>query len=122
MGIAALLRVLTQAPCSLRFRSFTYGSLIYTLMGSKSEAAFARSWGISYGLNCATEWRGIIIEAAKGAFVLAVLERLCLTRAQPWLEDAVDYESLKALMFSRADAGHIAQIRTMYAHTKRISQ
>ena len=36
--------------------------------------------------------------------------------------DAVDYESLKALMFKRSDAGHIAQIRTMYAHTKRISQ
>ena len=133
-------RVLTPAR---RF-IFTYGSLIYTLMGKKSEAAFARSWGVSYGLNCATEWRGIIVEAAKGAFVLAILERLCLTRAQPWLEgtrpdkaaaalpadlarasliaDAVDYESLKALMFKRSDAGHIAQIRTMYAHTKRISQ
>ena len=86
MAITALLRVLTLAPYSLCFRSFTYGSLIYVLMGKKSEAAFARSWGISYGLNCATEWRGIIVEAAKGAFVLAILERLCLTRAQPWLE------------------------------------
>jgi hypothetical protein len=88
MAIAARLRVLTQARYPFCIRRFTYGSLIYTLMGSKSEAAFARSWGISYGLNCATEWRGIIVEAAKGAFVLAVLERLCLTRAQPWLEDA----------------------------------
>ena len=89
-------------------------------MGKKSEAAFARSWGISYGLNCATEWRGIVIEAAKGAFVLAILERLCLTRAQPWLEDAVDYESLKALTIRKSDVGLVARVRTMYLHTKRI--
>ena len=95
--------------------------MIYILLGQKSEGAFARSWGISYGLNTATEWRGILTEAAKGAFVLAVLERLCLTRAQPWLEDAVDYESLKALMFKKTDVGLVARIRTMYHSTKRIS-
>ena len=101
---------------------FTYGSLIYVLLGQKSEGAFARSWGISYGLNLATEWRGIIIQAAKGAFVLAVLERLCLTRPQPWLEDAIDYYSLQALLFKSTDVGFVAKIRTMYRHTKRISE
>lgn len=96
------------------------GSLIYTLLGQKAEGAFARSWGISYGLNLATEWRGIIVQAAKGAFVLAVLERLCLTRPQPWLEDSIDYFSLQALLFRATDAGLVAKIRTMYRHTKRI--
>jgi hypothetical protein len=34
----------------------------------------------------ATEWRDIMIEAAKGAIILAILERLFLTRPLYWLE------------------------------------
>jgi hypothetical protein len=41
---------------------------------------------VSYGLNAATEWKGILEEAVKGAIILAILERLCLTRNTNWLE------------------------------------
>jgi hypothetical protein len=49
-------------------------------------AAYAAGAGISYGLNAATEWRSILEEAAKGALILAILERLCMTRNSNWLE------------------------------------
>ncbi len=31
--------------------------LIYTLLGEQAEKSFARSWGISYGLNAAAQWK-----------------------------------------------------------------
>ena len=60
--------------------------LIYRLLGEQAESSFARSWGVSHGLNAATEWKDILTEAAKGAIILAILERLCLTRPTSWLE------------------------------------
>ena len=73
---------------------FTYGMLIYKLLGDDAQASFARSWGISYGMNAATEWRTIAVEAAKGAFFLLLLERLGLTLHTEWLEQHIDYLSL----------------------------
>ena len=52
--------------------------------------------------------------------VLAVLERLLLTRPAHWIEEAVDYYSLQALLFTRTDVGLVGQIRTFYRHTKRL--
>ena len=69
------------------------------------------------GLNAASEWKDvrarapaasmraqalthvssrpqIFLEALKGAIILAVLERLCLTRNSNWLEEHIDYLSL----------------------------
>ena len=65
---------------------FTYGMLLYKLLGEDGQASFARSWGISYGVGAATEWQDIVKEAIKGAIVLAVLERLHMTRHVNWLE------------------------------------
>ena len=73
---------------------FTYGMLVYRLLGDDAESSFARSWGISYGLNAATEWKDIATEAAKAAVILFVLERLFLTRNASWLEEHIDYLSL----------------------------
>lgn len=84
----------------------------------------------------------IVIEALKGALILAILERLCLTRNQNWLEEHVDYLSLvrgpalptprapltppsllqQALMFKEANIGFIAQIKTIFRHTKRLAE
>jgi hypothetical protein len=99
---------------------FVYGALIYKLQGEGVEASFARSWGISYGISSAAEWQQIIIAALKGALVLAVLERLCLTRPLEWLEEAVDYYSLHALLLSDPSAGLSGAIKTFYSHTKRL--
>jgi hypothetical protein len=60
--------------------------LIYRLLGDDAQQSFARSWGISYGMNAATEWKDIVVEALKAAVILAVLERLCFTRNSSWLE------------------------------------
>jgi hypothetical protein len=68
--------------------------LVYRLLGDDAESSFARSWGISYGLNAATEWKDIATEAAKAAVILFVLERLFLTRNASWLEEHIDYLSL----------------------------
>lgn len=53
-----------------------------TLLRVTSDAT-----GISYGLNAASEWRSILEEAVKGAIILAILERLFLTRNSGWLEE-----------------------------------
>lgn len=68
--------------------------LIYKLLGEQAESEFARSWGISYGMNAATEWKDIVQETIKAAIILAILERLCLTRNASWLEDHIDYLSV----------------------------
>jgi hypothetical protein len=47
------------------------GMLIYKLLGDEAESSFARSWGISYGLNSATEWK------ARGECALHVLRAGC---------------------------------------------
>ena len=62
------------------------GMLIYRLLGEDAESSFARSWGISYGINAAAEWKDVAIEAAKAAVILAILERLFLTSNASWLE------------------------------------
>ena len=66
--------------------SQTYGMLIYKLLGDKAQSEFARSWGISYGMNAVTEWQDIAIEAVKGTVVLIIMERLFLTGNSSWLE------------------------------------
>jgi hypothetical protein len=60
--------------------------LIYKLLGDDAQASFARSWGISYGVGAASEWKDIAIEAAKGVLLLAILETLMLSRPVAWLE------------------------------------
>jgi hypothetical protein len=66
---------------------FTYGMLIYTLIGPSAEQGFTKSWGLSYGVGAAAEWQDIAKEAAKGVVVLAILESLVLTRPVSWLEE-----------------------------------
>ena len=62
------------------------GMLIYRLLGDDAQQSFAKSWGISYGINAAAEWKDVAIEAAKAAVILAILERLYLTSNASWLE------------------------------------
>lgn len=84
-------------------------------------------------------------EALKGAIILAVLERLCLTRNSGWLEEqcvprprycdrlrvltcmrspirSIDYLSIQAQMFQeqRAHMGFAGQIRLFFRHTRRL--
>ena len=95
--------------------------LIYKLLGADAESSFARSWGVSYGMNAATEWKEIGREALKAAIVLAIMERLFLTRNSSWLEEHLDYYSLQALLFKRAGLSIWQQTKLFFSHTKRLS-
>ena len=96
--------------------------LIYKLLGDSAERQFARSWGVSYGMNAATEWKDVVTEALKGAIILAIMERLFLTRNSAWLEEHIDYLSLQALMFQqqRAKLGFAGQVRLFFRNTRRL--
>jgi hypothetical protein len=72
-------------------RPQTYGMLIYKLLGDSAQQEFARSWGISYGLNAATEWKARMWRCRRDAPVVllqhdslfATLPRLT-RRTSPW--------------------------------------
>jgi hypothetical protein len=74
------------------------GILIYQLLGADAESSFARSFGVSYGVGAAAEWKEVAKDAAIAAAVLLLLERLHITRPVSWLEQQVDYLSLQALV------------------------
>ena len=95
--------------------------LIYELLGESAEQSFAHSWGVSYGLQSASEWQGIVTSAFQAAIVIAILERLCLTRHTDWLEEAIDYYSMQAMLFGRAAVGFKGQIGMFFNFTKRVS-
>ena len=40
-------------------------------------------------MNVAVEWKDVLIESLKGAVILAILERLYVTRAGSWFEDHI---------------------------------
>ena len=51
--------------------------LIYTLLGEQAEQAFARGWGVSYGLSAAAEWK------VRDSFALAlVIKWVSLSNSQ----------------------------------------
>ncbi len=109
----------TPAFSSLLLRAD--GMLIYELLGESAEVSFAHSWGVSYGLQSASEWQGIVTSALQAAIVIAILERLCLTRHADWLEQAIDYHSMQAMLFGRAALGFGRQIGMFFNFTKRVS-
>lgn len=94
---------------------------MYLLLGEHAEQQFAHTWGVSYGLQSASEWRHIFIAALKAALVIAILERLYLTKPSEWLEEAIDYYSLQAVLFKQHSVGFAGQIGTFFRFTKRVN-
>ena len=47
----------------------------------------------------ATQWQDILEEVLKGLIILAILERLQMTRHGSWLEEHLDFLSLQAQLF-----------------------
>jgi hypothetical protein len=62
-----------------------------------------------------------VTSAFQAAIVIAILERLCLTRHTDWLEEAIDYYSMQAMLFGRAAVGFKGQIGMFFNFTKRVS-
>ena len=51
-------------------------------------------------MSQASQWKDIFEEVIKGLIILAVLERLQVTRHGEWLEAHIDFLSLQANLFS----------------------
>ena len=96
------------------------GMLVYKLLGDEAQASFARSWGISYGMGAAAEWKEILIEAGKGVLVLVILERLLLTSDMGFYENQLDYLCLQALLFKQSGLSIVQQVRLLFARSKRL--
>ena len=97
------------------------GMLIYRLLGPEVEKSFTRSWGISYAMDTARQWKDLVHEMFKAALVMLILERLYLTRNTQWLENYVDYMSVQALQFSSsAKATFYRTTNVMFQYHRRL--
>ncbi len=72
-------------------------------------------------MGAAAEWQDILKEAVKGAIILAILERLRLTRPVNWLEEHVDYYSVQALLFQEKEMTLFQQTRLFFSYRSRIA-
>jgi hypothetical protein len=99
----------------------TYGLLIYDLMGLDAQRSFTRSWGVSYGVGAANEWRDVARQAAMAVAVVAIAERLHLTRPVSWLEDHVDYMSTSALLLEHGGLSFFQELRLLFTFRRRLS-
>jgi hypothetical protein len=99
----------------------TYGLLCYELLGSGAEDSFTQSWAISYGIGAATEWRDVARQALTAVLILAIAERLHLTRPVSWLEDHVDYMSTSALLLEHGGLSYFQELRLLFTFRRRLS-
>jgi hypothetical protein len=99
---------------------FTYGMLIYKGLGSGAEQGFTRSFGVSFGLNQASEMRDVVTAAAKAVLLAAILDRLLLTPHEVWMETALDLISVQAVILEQK-LGLAGRVRTHYQFTKRFA-
>ena len=101
--------------------TFTYGLLIYNTLGAKAQDSFVNSWGVSYGMGQATQWQDILEEVLKGLIILAILERLQLTRHGEWLEQHLDFLSLQAQLFGSTLYTYRQQVAMFLDSQRRIA-
>ena len=60
--------------------------LIYELYGSRSEAAFVKSWGVGLAVDNAQQWQNLLQSTAK-AFVLLILLDMFIVPPSRWFEE-----------------------------------
>ena len=99
---------------------FTYGLLIFELLGRDAEQSFIHSWGVSYGVGAASEWRDVLHQAVISLLVLAIAERLHLTRPVAWLEDHIDYMSTAALLLEHGGLSYFQELRLFFTFRRRL--
>ena len=122
---------------------FTYGMLIYKLLGPSTQDAFATSFGVSYAIGAAAEWQvrsstmlscclrfaltrrcrpqDIVKEAAQALLIMAILERLHITASMSWLEEHIDYMSTQALLFQHTGLNFYQQTKLFTSYSKRVT-
>ena len=114
VGVAALWVVLAWFV-------LTYGLLIYQLLGLDAQRSFTRSWGVSYGVGAATEWRSVLQQAVTSLVFVAIAERMHLTRPVAWLEDHIDYISTSALLLEHGGLSFFQELRLLFTFRRRLS-
>ena len=101
---------------------FTYGMLIYKTLGDKAQQEFAKTWGIGYGMDNATEWQEVFKTAAKTALILVIMDLLRLNKNASWFEEHVDFVSMQAVLFNGAARSWWAQTRTLVRLQARLTE
>ncbi len=61
--------------------------LIYKQLGASAQEQFAKTWGVGYALNNASEWQDVAITACKAALLIVILDALRLTKNASWFEE-----------------------------------
>jgi hypothetical protein len=92
---------------------FTYGMLVYKQLGPSAEGEFAKTWGIGFGLDNASEWRDVLQTAVQAALVVVVLDALRWTSSEKWFEEHIDFMSMQCSLYAGAARGWWAQTRTL---------
>ena len=100
--------------------SVTHGLLVYKLLGANAESSFARSFGISWGMGQATEWRDIGMEVVQTSVMMGILERVFLSPSIGWLEEHADYLSVHAAIATER-LSLFGRIRMHFAFTRRFA-
>ena len=98
----------------------TYGMLIFQLLGRDAQRSFTHSWGVSYGVGAASEWRDVLRQAVLSIMVLAILERMHLTRRVSWLEEHIDYMSTSALLLEHGGLSFFQELRLFFTFRRRL--
>ena len=92
---------------------FAYGLLIYQQLGMGAERTFAIGWLVSLGVDNASQWRDILVEAAKGAALVVLLDALWVLPNGRWMEGHLDVASVHATLLA---GGAVSRWRRLRAH------
>jgi hypothetical protein len=92
---------------------FTYGMLVYKQLGPSAETEFAKTWGIGFALDNASEWQDVLQTAVQAALVVVVLDALRWTSGEKWFEQHIDFISMQCNLYTGAARGWWAQTRTL---------
>lgn len=73
--------------------------LIYKLLGSRAEQAFASDWGTGLAIEQASQLRDILKDLLQEVALLLILDQLRIVGPAVWFEEQMDYLSVQATMF-----------------------
>ena len=98
----------------------TYGVLISSQLGSRGLDDFTTAYGVSVGVEMASKWWLVVASTALMVMFL-VGDRFLLTPHDRWLEEHIDYLSLRAMLFAHAGRLSWLQLsRAFYNQRKRV--
>ena len=105
---------------SLRARSLP-SVLIYRQMGDSAQRKFSQSWGISLGMDSASEWQDVAKEGLKTTLILVVLDLLLIMGPRVWFEEHLDHLSVQCTLFAGAADSWWKRTWALVQQQKRLS-